>query len=90
MPLLLLHGDQDTTVPIVVSQQAFAELHGTGGSSPSTAPATSACSSRRGVSVLDDSAVSFLDFELKGDARPAMGLSSRIRASGVATLQRGS
>ena len=28
VPLLLLHGDQDTTVPIAASQQAFAELHG--------------------------------------------------------------
>ncbi len=90
VPLLLLHGDADTTVPIKYSQQAFAELdgtrwfvtfHGAGHVSLFGPP--------WGDEVLD-SVVSFLNYELKGDNHLELGFPQRVARSGVASLQEAS
>jgi alpha-beta hydrolase superfamily lysophospholipase len=86
-PLLLLHGDADPVVPISGSQNAFRQLpgpawfvtfHGAGHNSiflPPYGP------------VLDESAIAFLDAELKGRSGGLDQLGQRVAASGVATLQ---
>jgi predicted dienelactone hydrolase len=90
VPLLLVHGDQDTTIPIAESQQAFAELHGfrwfvtmhgAGHVSIFTPP---------WGHVLLDAVVAFLNYQLKGDPRQEMGFPQQVKRSGVASLQRAS
>jgi dienelactone hydrolase len=89
VPLLLLHGDHDTTVPIAASQQAFATLtgfrwfvtfHGAGHVGLFLPP---------WGAVVQDAVVSFLNYQLKGDAHQQMGFPQRVVRSGVAALQRG-
>jgi len=86
-PLLALHGDADTTVPISGSQNAFRLLpgpawfvtfHGASHNSiflPPYGP------------VLDASAIAFLDAQLKDQPGGLDRLGPRVAASGVATLQ---
>ncbi len=87
-PLLLVHGDADTTVPIAFSQQAFAQLpvprwfvtmNGAGHVSIFVPP---------WGELTNEAAVAFLNLELKG-SQVKMNLFVRaVKASGVATLQR--
>ncbi len=90
VPLLLVHGDQDTTIPIAASQQAFAELHGFrwfvtmkgAGHVSIFAPPWS--------QMLLDGVVAFLNYHLKGDHHLEMGFPRQVKHSGVASLQRAS
>ncbi|MGF7236252.1 MAG: alpha/beta hydrolase family protein [Frankia sp.] len=86
IPVLLLHGDQDLTVPIMYSQRAFATLrgpryfvtlHGANHTSIFAPPA---------AAVLGHSVISFLDDYLKGDGTQLRALPSYVRRSGVASL----
>jgi len=89
VPMLMLQGDQDDTVPYSLGQLAYAKL-------PSVPREFVTFVGAGHISLfggpwgglLRDSVVSFLDYELKGDVRGYRGLARRIRASGVATLQR--
>jgi predicted dienelactone hydrolase len=88
VPLLLLHGDQDTTIPITFSQQAYDELngfrwfvtfHGAGHVGLLEPPYDTE---------LQDAVLSFLDYELKGDNHRELGFAQRIgRSAGLETLQ---
>ncbi len=86
VPLLLLHGDRDPTVPIADSQRAFdtlpgpryfVTLHGANHNSIFAPPA---------AAVLEHSIISFLDDYLKGDGTQLRALPSYVRGSGVASL----
>ncbi len=90
VPLLLVHGDADGTVPYAASQQAFAELHGfrwfvtmhgAGHVSIFVPPWNR---------VLRDAVIAFLNYHLKGDHRQEMGFPQQVKRSGVASLQRAS
>ncbi len=89
VPLLLLHGDTDATIPIGASQSAFSTLigfrwfvtfHGAGHVSLFLPP---------WGNVLQNTVVAFLDYHLKGDDHLELGLPQRVARSGVASLQRG-
>lgn len=87
VPLLLIHGDADTTVPISGSQNAFATLTGPryfitfhGGSHNSIfGPPYS--------TVLHAAVIKFLDAEMKGKATELSTIGETVSGSGVATLQ---
>lgn len=90
VPLLLVHGDADGTVPYSASQQAFAELHGfrwfvtmhgAGHVSIFAAP---------WGQVLLDAVIAFLNYHLKGDHHQELGFPQQVQRSGVASLQRAS
>jgi predicted dienelactone hydrolase len=86
-PLLLLHGDNDTVVPIKDSQVAFARLHGDryfitfhGGNHVSIFAGTDGELMQRAI-------LAFLDAKLKGERTALDGLAATVSASGVASYQ---
>jgi fermentation-respiration switch protein FrsA (DUF1100 family) len=88
--MLMLQGDDDQTVPYDFGQLAYTKL--------TSVPREFVTFLGAGHvdlfggawgGLLRDSVVSFLDYELKGDATRYRGLSRRVHASGVASLQRG-
>ena len=87
VPLLLLHGDADTVVPISKSQEVFATLPGPRhfvtfeGASHVTIFAPPA------GTLLNQATTGFLDAYLKGDVAGLRALPGEVAASGAASLR---
>jgi len=87
IPMLIVHGDADRSVPYAQSEQVAASVHGPtwfltftgGGHSDMFAPPRS--------QVLDAAVVAFLDAQLKGDPSALDALPSTVSSSGQATLR---
>jgi len=87
IPMLIVHGDSDRTVPYAQSQQVAASMHGPtwfltftgGGHSDMFAPPRS--------QVLDAAVVAFLDAQLKGQHQALDDLPTVVQDSGLATLR---
>ena len=82
VPLLLVHGDQDSTVPIAASQQAFAELHGFRWFVTMRGAGHVNIFAPPWGQVLLDGVIAFLNYQLKGDHRLEMGFPQQVKHSG--------
>lgn len=86
VPLLLLHGDQDATVPVVDSRKAFDALHGPRYFVTLHGATHNSIFAPPAAAVLNHAVVSFLDDYLKGDDARLRALPSYLRGSGAASL----
>ncbi len=90
VPLLLVHGDADQTVPYSASQQAFAELHGFRWFLTLHGAGHVSIFVKPWNQILLDGVIAFLNYQLKGDRHLEMGFPQQAQHSGVASLQRAS
>jgi dienelactone hydrolase len=87
-PLLLIHGDVDTTVPISGSQNAFRVLRGPRWFVTMHGADHNTIFLPPYGSVLDAAAIAFLDAQLKGQPAALGALGEVVARSHVASLQR--
>jgi predicted dienelactone hydrolase len=86
-PLLILHGDQDQTVPLARSAEIFTTLRGPRYFLTLHGAGHSTMFFDRAGQTLDQSVAAFLDAYLKGDATALRALPDDVRRSGAATYQ---
>ncbi|WP_241841832.1 prolyl oligopeptidase family serine peptidase [Pseudofrankia sp. BMG5.36] len=86
-PLLILHGDQDQTVPLDKSAEMFRTLRGPRYFLTLRGAGHSTMFFEQAGQTLDQSVTAFLDAYLKGDFSALHALPGDVRRSGVATYQ---
>jgi dienelactone hydrolase len=87
IPLLLLHGDADPVVPVTASAAAFDQLPGPNYFIAFRGFDHNSIFAPPAKALLDQTAIAFLDAELKGAEPPSGPLASLVNGSDVATLR---